>query len=385
MGTWGQVRVEPLPTGRWRARARYRDTDGRTRDVERSGATKGAARAALAEAMAVRTSPEGDDLTANSRLALVAEVWLAEAGPKLAPASRNRYRTILDTYVLPGVGQLLVREATVGRLDRFVRTIADTKGPPTAKLCRSVLSGLMSTAVRLGAAERNPMRDVAGVTVEHAEVQALTLEQVATLRRGFAAWQRGRRAGVGGRPRTQNMVDLVDVLLGTGARIGEVLALRWQDVDLAAAQVTIAGTITHDEQGRLFRQDFPKTKGSRQTLSVPVFTLEALERLQAASRPTALDLVFPSSNGTPRDASAVRGPWRQVVTEAGLPWVTPHTVRKTVATLLEAQQGLEAAAAQLGHSGTAVTARHYVQRRKVAPDMRAVLEALAPRDALEGD
>jgi len=60
----------------------------------------------------------------------------------------------------------------------------------------------------------------------------------------------------------------------------------------------------------------------------------------------------------------------------GFDWVTPHTYRRTVATLLDRERGTKDAAAQLGHSGTAVTERHYVQRTATAPDMSDVLEVL---------
>ena len=60
----------------------------------------------------------------------------------------------------------------------------------------------------------------------------------------------------------------------------------------------------------------------------------------------------------------------------GFDWVTWHTFRKTVATLVDRHSGTEDAAAVLGHSGTAVTSKHYVQRASVAPDASAALEVI---------
>lgn len=71
-----------------------------------------------------------------------------------------------------------------------------------------------------------------------------------------------------------------------------------------------------------------------------------------------------------RQLSAAKGP------EFG--WVTPHTFRKTAATIVNQGFDVEAAAAQLGHSSSRVTLAHYIQRASQAPDVRSALELLAP-------
>ncbi|MFH5230779.1 hypothetical protein [Antrihabitans spumae] len=60
-------------------------------------------------------------------------------------------------------------------------------------------------------------------------------------------------------------------------------------------------------------------------------------------------------------------------------WVTPHSFRKTVATLVERERGMAAASSQMGHAGEAVTAKHYVQKRDRAADVTDVLERLSGR------
>ena len=95
--------------------------------------------------------------------------------------------------------------------------------------------------------------------------------------------------------------------------------------------------------------------------------------------PNARDLVFPSSTGTLREVNNVERQWRDARSSEylrGFSWVIWHTFRRTVATLIDRATGTEDAAAVLGHSGTAVTARHYVQRAAVAPDVSAALNAL---------
>lgn len=388
------MRVEATGSGRFRARARFRDYDGVTRDIVRVGGTKGAARNALTTALTERTAPSGDDITADTRLSIVAEVWFAEntqTREGWAGNTSRRYREVLNDYVLPALGNLSVREASVTRLDRFLKTITETVGGATAKLCRSVLSGVMGLAVRHGAAATNPVREVAGITVVHKEVRALTLDEVATLRAATKAWQEGRpitpTAGPAkprrGRKPAGDMLDIVDLLLATGARIGEVVALDWPAVDLdpGSEAVTIGATAVWEDQPegprRLVRQTHPKTSSSRRRLELPQFAADTLLRRRVmAPDGNPGGLVFPSTTGTLRDPGNVRTTWRKIREEAGFGWVTPHTFRRTVATLLDAEADLRSASEQLGHAGTDITQRLYVQKTHQGPAVRAVLDTI---------
>lgn len=95
--------------------------------------------------------------------------------------------------------------------------------------------------------------------------------------------------------------------------------------------------------------------------------------------PNTRDLVLPSSTGTLREVNNLERQWRDARKSEhlrGFEWVTWHTFRKTVATLVDRHSGTEDTAAVLGHSGTAVTSKHYVQRASVAPDASAALEVI---------
>lgn len=375
VGTWGSITVDGSP-GRYRARTRFRDFDGVTRQVERTGATKGAARAALTAYLSERTAPSGDAITGESRLSEVAEVWFAERSD-LATNTVRRYRDALEDHILPGVGNLRVREASVSRLDRFIKTVTEQTGAPTAKLCSSVLSGVMGLAVRHGAARSNPMRDVAGVTVTRKEPRALTMDEVRALRAAIYTWQTTPKQG---RPPTGDLLDIVDVFLATGARIGELLALRWSDVDLNTGTITLSGTIVMSDTkpSRPERQAFPKGKKPR-ALMLPKFAVDALLRRRVAVTVANVhDAVFPSVTGTWRDTNNVRKQLRKVLPDAGLEWVTPHTFRRTVGTVIANEDELRNAADYLGHGDEAVTRRHYWDRTGLVSDARVVLDRFAP-------
>lgn len=388
IGTWGEICTVPTEGGRVRAIARFRDLDGVTRKVERTGRTKTAARTALVEELQRRARPAGmtTDLTAESPVVDALELWLDEASDRLAVQSRRRYRTTIDRHLAPAFQEVALREATVTRVDGALRAIARGVGPAAAQNAKAVLSNALGLAVRHGAVPTNPVKDVGPIARQSAKgPRALTLDEVRELRAGAVAWDRGvayrgippYKTG----PARSDAADVVEVLLGTGARIGEVLALRWPDIDFTAGTIEISGTIVRGESG-LELQGHGKTATSHRVLTVPRFVLDALLRRRVEQHGTALQLVFPSSTGGPRDPNTFRAVLGKIRAGVELEWVTPHTFRDTVATLLDAEADLRTASEQLGHAGTEVTRRHYVERSLLAPDVRNVLDAFAPAHEL---
>lgn len=380
IGTWGQVTVTGQP-GAWRARARFRDVDGVTRSVVRTGATKGAARNALTDHFTERVAPAGDDLTAESPIEQAVLIWIADReAADLASNTLRRYREVADDHVRPGLGAVRLREATVPRLEAYLRGLATATGAPTARLARTVLSGAFTIATRHGALRQNPMRDVAGVTVTRKDPHALTVEQVRAVRAAITAWQNPPPAEDGkprrGRPRTTALIDLVDFILATAVRIGEALAVRWSDVDLEAGTVTIAGTLawTDEKPARLYRQAYRKGDTDHVVHTLPDHAVTMLTRRRIAADGNAHDVVFPTAAGTLWDQNNVRKTLRKALQPAGLEWITPHELRRTVATEVDRAHGLRAAAEVMGNSEE-VARRHYVERKALAPDVRGTLDA----------
>lgn len=316
LGTWGRVSRMEIAAGRWRALARFRDFDGRTRQVEAWGKTGAAAERALISAMTDRSAPTADSITPETRLAAVGRIWLAEvARSDLATNTRSRYSDLVKNHVVPGIGGLQVREATVGTLDRFIRTINDRVGAATAKGCRVVLAAMLGLAARHDAAPRNVVRDTSAVTQEHKAVRVLTEREVRALRTTLATDKVTARA---------DLPDVIDFMLGTGVRIGEALAFRWADVDLgsAIATATVTGTVVRVPGEGLTIQDHPKTASGRRRLMLPPFVVSMLMRRQLdIVEQNAWDLVFPSSTGTLREPQNVHRQWRAARNRAGMGWV----------------------------------------------------------------
>lgn len=312
------------------------------------------------------------------RVAALAEVWLAEISQSSrSPQTVAEYRRIIEAVIVPGVGGLALWEANAGQLDRFLKGVA-AQTPGRAKTAKEVLAQMFGLAARHDAVRANPVPDTRLPQRRPKAVRPLSVDEVSALRRGLRAYL--AEPVKSGPARAQDLAEVVDVALGTGARVGELLALRCADVDLGASPmtVTISGTVVRTEAG-LIRQCHAKKAAGFRTVSVPRFAADVLLRRSMEELPNTRDLVFPSSTGTLREVNNFERKWRDARTSEhlqGFEWVTWHTFRKTVATLVDRSSGTEDAAAVLGHSGTAVTAKHYVQRASMAPDVSAALESL---------
>lgn len=154
------------------------------------------------------------------------------------------------------------------------------------------------------------------------------------------------------------------------------------------------GDVAWGGKGEPTRLTLHRSKGGANdlVLTLPAFAVAALRRQKLRALPG--DLIFPSASGTVRGSSNVqrqlRAARRHVVLVEGerdgpellFEWVTPHTCRRTVATMIAAEHGAEAAAEQLGHSSPEVTRAHYIERSSEAADRSATLDGLAPLRAL---
>ncbi|CAM3736829.1 site-specific integrase [Tsukamurella ocularis] len=376
LGTWGEITRAQTASGQWRARAKYRDWDGRTRTVERFGASGAKAEAALKIALRDRARPAAApaDVTRDTNLADLGAIWLdTKRRQNLAPKTIELYEQTIRTHVTPAVGELRVGEVTIGGLERFL----DTKAGTVKKRCRLALSGMMGIAAKHDAADRNLVRDTTPAAVQRKKPRAISAAELTILRARVAAYA-GTHGGDGkptGPPRAVDLPELFEVFIGTGGRINEVLPLAWSDVLWDSKQVVLN-----------------RTKGGENmlVLTLPQFAIDALKAQRARMLPG--DLVFPSRAGTARLAANVRRQLREarkhVVRDARgtadgpagmFEWVTPHSFRRTVATVLAEELGEERAAGQLGHSGPDVTRAHYIERKAVAPDSSVELQRrLAP-------
>ncbi|MDQ6752479.1 MAG: site-specific integrase [Actinomycetota bacterium] len=371
--------------GRWRARARYRDTDGITRLVEAWADTGAAAERSLVTMLRDRQSPSASEVSPTMRVSDLSAMWFEEieangrAGRRTIDGYKDTYRRV----IAPALAGLRLNELTTGRLDRFLKNVA-ADHPTTARHSKIVLTGIIGLAVRHDAIRTNPIREVGPIRIAPKNVEALSVEDVLELRAVIRQWQDDPNHQ--GRPRTSDLLDVLDIFLATGARIGEVLAIRWQDIDLQAkpATITISGTVVQEKGRGAYRQDHPKTKAGFRRVKLPPFAEQTLRRKYSAEGPKESDMLFPSSTGTVRSPHNFRRHWRDARSDSPYEWVTPHVFRKSVATLIDREYSSKQAAAQLGHSGTAITEKHYIARATESPDLTQALEQFGGNERPNG-
>jgi integrase len=387
IGTFGQIRFEQQTGGRIRALARFRDHDGRLRRVTATGDTQKAAERNLKELLAdrIERSVGSDELTLSSSFAHLVEVWLADLDleGKIAPSTRALYERNMRQLVMPAFANYSLREINVRKVDQFIKTLASTKSYSYAKQARTVLSLAFGLAVRYDALRENPVRETAKLRRPPSHAISLTVEQVESIRRAVRGWRRG--SGVPGPPPDGQLEQIIEVMLGTSARIGEVLAIRKCDVDVtrSPAAVRLCGTIVSPAGKPTHRQPHPKTMKSTRTVSVPSFTAEVLrERLVILAQEGPQHLIFFSRNHTPLTTNNVRRRLRNILAEEGIEGVTPHSFRRTVATVIDRAAGADLAAEMLGHTSSKITREHYIQPNEaVNPVTAEILESLAPKRA----
>ena len=165
------------------------------------------------------------------------------------------------------------------------------------------------------------------------------------------------------------------LLAATGLRRSELLALRWEDVDLDGRCLTIGGSVVRLKGQGLVRQD--TTKGGalgRFRSPGSQWTRCTVGRVKCRG-PNTAGVIFPSSAGTLRDPDNFGKQWREVRDSLGLPDVSSHSFRKTVATLID-DCGLSAriGADQLGHARPSMTQDVYMSRGQVHAAVADVLD-----------
>ena len=383
IGTFGEIHYESTQSGQVRARARYRDDDGQVRRVSAVGSTRKTAERNLKEQLSTRTSRTNyNEITPDSSFKQLVDLWLDDLDltGKIAESTRALYERNMRQLVLPVFEHYALREITVGRVDRFLKALAASKSYSTAKQAKTVLSLAFGLAVRYDALRENPVRETAKLHKPPSQARALTVEELNLIRDAARNWRRG--AGLVGPPPDGQLEQIIEVMLGTSARIGEVLAIRKCDVNVTVspATVRICGTIVSPKGKPTHRQQHPKTQKSTRIVSVPSFVAEVLrQRLVLVSHEDAEHLIFFSRNHTPLTTNNIRRRLRAVLEGIELEGVTPHSFRRTVATFLDRASGPDLAAEMLGHTSPKITKEHYIQPdENVDPVTADILEALAP-------
>lgn len=389
IGTYGAVYVMRR-ADRCVAETRFRDLDGRLRKVTATAGSASAARALLKERLLDRGGfGSGGLLSLASPFADLAELWLADLDRRdLADGTKESYRDQVRLHVLPAFEHFTLGEVTTGRVEQFLGAQAAVS-TSRAQRSRTMLNLLFGFALRHDAISRNPVEGTSPLRAPKNHPRALTLKQIAAIREAAATW-RTEPGQPGPKPDGQ-VRDIIEVLLGTAMRPGEVLALRPCDVEdrTTGMVVAVTGTVVQHKGKGAVRQGRPKSDASLRRIPVPEFAAAVLRRRLNGVPPERT--IFANRTGGPLSPYNVRRTFREFLVGAGLAetGISLRWYRRTGATVIARSLGSDAAAAFLGHTSTAITEGHYIERDKTvdltpAAQLERTLRPLGPDGTLLG-
>jgi integrase len=280
------------------------------------------------------------------------EHWLENVHkPTVRLSTYQRYRTTLDRHILPELGHIPLQKLTPQHVQKFYASkLQEGLSPNTIRLIHGTLHKALKNAVRWNLVPRNICDAVSPPKrTTRREMHVLTIEQAQQL----------LETAIGHR-----LEALLTVAVATGMRRGELLALRWQDINFETSSLYICRSVSR-LTGHGFVESEPKTAASRRKITLPQFALEALRvhrtrqleaRLKAGERWEDRDLVFPNIWGGFLSTNRLFSSFIALLKDAGLPHVRFHDLRHSAATILLVM-GAHPKVVQelLGHSRIAMT------------------------------
>ena len=286
-------------------------------------------------------------------------MWMNElfenaAKIKVRPSSHQTYRGYIDLHIAPNIGNIPLEKLTTMDLQKLYRKLlnqgrvdrVEAKQQPkglSAKTVRNinqVISSAMDFAVAQKIIPENPCKAVALPKVEHKEMQTIPAEQLQ------AFLQEAKATGV---------YEMYYIELATGLRRGELLGLKWTDIDWKNGIIKVRRQVARVD-GQIVEAPL-KTKNSYRAVTI---SQQAIEVLKQQKEKTNDEYVFPSPNGGPISPDSVNNMLKRVLARAGIPKVRFHDLRHTFATIaLQNGVDIKTVSGMLGHFSAGFTLDTY--------------------------
>ena len=372
----GEGNLRKRKDGRWEGRY----TAGRDPETGRAicknvlGKTQAEAKAKLKQAI---EEAKGLDAAKAGRYTVGQwiEVWFEHyAKVKVRPSSHQTYRGYIDNHIKPNIGKIPLEKLTSlelqklykkllekGRVDRLEsRNQAKGLSPKTVRNIHHIISSAMKLAQEQKLIASSPAEGCALPRLEHREMQTLPVEQLQSFLRV------ARDSGV---------FELYYLELATGLRRGELLGLKWEDIDLERGDLRVRRQIARIN-GEVVEAPL-KTKNAYRTLPLAEDTVSIL--LEQKEKVGGSPWVFPSPTGGPISPDSVLHMLHRVLKRAGLPKVRFHDLRHTFATLaLQNGVDVKTVSGMLGHFSAGFTLDTYAHvttasQRQAAKTMGSVI------------
>ncbi len=300
------------------------------------------------------------------------EQWLKEKTREVKPQTVEDYRYQLDKYVVPHIGRGHLGKLTPMHVQTMCGALADAISPQRANKCRRILSGALTQAVRWQLIPRNP---------------ADAVKPLKTTKPDMVIWTAPQASQFLDTTRPHRLYALFYLAMSTGMRRGELLGLRWRDVQGPMVHVNQA---IIDQRGKIWIST-PKSKRSIRRIAVSQDVLEVLElhrKRQEAEREFLgeawpdNEYVFTSEVGTfihPRNLSRT---WYGLMKKAKVTPARLHDLRHLHASMLiAAGANPKYVADRLGHSNASFTLdvyAHLFEEQRAANPV-SILDLIAPR------
>ncbi len=274
----------------------------------------------------------------------VAKDWIEYKKPNLRESTWSVYEGHVRNH-FHELDSLKINRINTAIIEKFITTRQNRNmNIATIRKVLVSLGQIMAYAVRHGYIDHNPVRDAERPRDqgkdEPQKIQILIPSEIKALIDA-----------------TQNMKyrTLFMLAVMSGARQGELLGLKWTDVDWFNSQIHIQRTFNNS---RWYK---PKTKTSNRRVDIGPTMMTELKKWKLACSPCELDLVFPNNSGKPINYSnMVSRHFAPVIKKAGLPQIRFHGLRHTYASLLiEQGENIKYIQSQLGHSSPTVTLNIY--------------------------
>ena len=293
---------------------------------------------------------------------------------KVRASSHQTYRGYIENHIKPSIGDIPLEKLTPLDLQKFYKHLLtegrvdriESKKQPKGLSAKSVrnINQIISSAMKLAVMQKlilfNPTEGCVMPRLEKQEMKTLSTEHLS------AFLQEAKNSGV---------YELYYLDLATGLRRGELLGLKWDDIDLDMGVIRIKRQIGRVEG---IVQELPlKTKNAYRTISIGP---DAVEMLKGMKENKASDYVFPSPTGGPISPDSIMNMLRRVLKRAGLPAIRFHDLRHTFATLaLQNGVDIKTVSGMLGHFSAGFTLDTYAHvttaaQREAANTMGNVLK-----------
>lgn len=300
------------------------------------------------------------------------DAWVS--AQEIGAKTEERYRNMADGYITPLLGARAIQSLRPLCIDRWHAKLRE-KGlsARTIGQAHRVLGKALREAAKFDAVAKNVCSSPAGgqsaPKVVREEMQVLNEEEIKSVLDKLRA--RRERRGNQGRPFRlgRTLYPKVALALFTGMRRGEILALRWRNLDFDSGVIKVRDSLEETKKHGL-RVKLTKTGAGRRDITLPTIVVEALtehrrEQLEfrlklGLGKPTPDSFVFPALDGGPQSPNNLSGDWREFLVAAKLPKVRLHDLRHTHASMLIAS-GVDIVeiSKRLGHADPAITLKVY--------------------------